>query len=368
MLTPDGADVYVSALTVGEIFADSTYQRLCDITRARKMAHAWDRRLAGILEVSDRGESASPRYAVMDGQHRWAAARSLADPPPLVANVHTGLTIADEAALFDKLNRQRKQTGTWDHWKARRAALDGQVLAIERTVAAAGLRVTDVATADGAVSCVGTLEKVAACAGGLDLLASTLTILTAAYGTHQRAAFEAPLIHGLAMALGTFTDRIDAQRLIDALGEQSPKRIRVHASTMRDDAGMPGSLAKLSAVAVVNVYNQTPGRRLIWPSSWKGTLPKPVLKPVTAADQARSTKVRVVKRGNSEAPALDQVAHERLEPRGIPDALPHYADTDEHADAVAQMEGKPTAEIAEALGIPERTVRRIQADLGIGVA
>jgi hypothetical protein len=102
--------VYIAALNVGEIFADPTYQRTCDVARARKMAGAWDRRLAGILEVSDRGESHTPRYAVMDGQHRWAAAGYLADPPPLVANVHTGLTVADEAGLFDKLNRQRKQT------------------------------------------------------------------------------------------------------------------------------------------------------------------------------------------------------------------------------------------------------------------
>ena len=60
------------------------------------------------------------------------------------------------------------------------------------------------------------------------------------------------------MTLSTFGDRLDAQRLIDALGEQSPKRIRVQASTMRD-SGMPGSLAKLSTVAILNVYNQTAG-------------------------------------------------------------------------------------------------------------
>jgi phage FluMu gp28-like protein len=75
------ADVYIAAVTVDEIFADPTYQRLCDVTRVRKMAHTWDRRLAGILEVSDRGDDASPRYAVIDGQHRWAAAKSLQTPP-----------------------------------------------------------------------------------------------------------------------------------------------------------------------------------------------------------------------------------------------------------------------------------------------
>lgn len=76
------ASVYIAALSPADIFADSTYQRVCDVAHARRMSAGWDRRLAGIIEVSDRGPDASPRYAVIDGQHRWAAARFLADPPP----------------------------------------------------------------------------------------------------------------------------------------------------------------------------------------------------------------------------------------------------------------------------------------------
>ncbi|AQT81988.1 hypothetical protein B1R94_26105 [Mycolicibacterium litorale] len=274
-------DVYVSAIGVGEIFADPTYQRILDVVRARKMTAEWDRRLAGILEVSDRGEGTSPRYAVLDGQHRWAAARFLNNPPALVANVHTGLTLDEEAALFDKLNRQRKQITTWDHWRARRAANDETVMAIENTVAAAGLRVTDQSNAQDSVWCIGTLEKIAASAGGVELLSASLAILTAAWG-HQRAAYEAPVVHGVAMVLDAFKDRIDTNRLIEALGEIPPKRIRVGASTLRD-AGTPGSLAKLSALAMLNQYNQKPGKRLAWPAWWKGVLAKPRRDGSTAA-------------------------------------------------------------------------------------
>lgn len=81
MTTTAETDVYVTALTVDDVFADPTYQRVPDIARARKMAATWDRRLAGILEVSDRGEDANPRFAVIDGQHRWAAAKMLQTPP-----------------------------------------------------------------------------------------------------------------------------------------------------------------------------------------------------------------------------------------------------------------------------------------------
>ena len=86
-------DTYVTPINVTDIFADPTYQRPLDASRARKVADGWEPRLAGIIEVSDRGADASPRYAVIDGQHRWAAA-DYAQIGVLVANVHTGLTLA----------------------------------------------------------------------------------------------------------------------------------------------------------------------------------------------------------------------------------------------------------------------------------
>ena len=75
------ADTYVAVVEPGECFTDPTYQRLLDVPRARKIANSWDRRLIGLIEVSDRGPEAIPRYAVIDGQHRWAAAGYLTTPP-----------------------------------------------------------------------------------------------------------------------------------------------------------------------------------------------------------------------------------------------------------------------------------------------
>jgi hypothetical protein len=135
--------VYVTTLHPGEVFADPTYQRALDPSRCKKMCTGWDRRLAGIIEVSDRGPDESPRYAVIDGQHRWAAAGLLADPPLLVANVHEGLNIGQEAVLFDRLNRLRKQPTAWDHWRARKAAGNHDVLAIEASVSSVGLTIAE---------------------------------------------------------------------------------------------------------------------------------------------------------------------------------------------------------------------------------
>jgi len=272
-MTTTEINVYVMALTVDEIFADDTYQRILDTNRARTMAASWDRRLAGIIEVSDRGEHTSPRYAVIDGQHRWAAARCLTDPPVLVANVHEGLTIAEEAALFDKLNRQRKQPSTWDHWRARRAAGDQLVAAIEKTVDRHGLRVHEQSGRDGVITCVSTLEKIASAASGLDLLDATLNLLKSAWDT-QREAYDAPIVLGMAMLIHAHGSdrRLDAQRLVDALAEVPPRRIRYQATALRDST--PGSLAKLAAITLLGQYNKQPGPRLHFPQRWTGSLPK----------------------------------------------------------------------------------------------
>ncbi len=358
-------DVYIAGLTVGEIFADPTYQRVCDVTRARKMAATWDRRLAGILEVSDRGEDVIPRYAVMDGQHRWAAARSLVDPPPLVANVHTGLSVAEEAALFDQLNRQRKQTNTWDHWKARSAAGNADVTAIEAILAERGLRV-DPGPRDGNVSCTAALEKVVKL-GGVHLLNDVLGLIVGAWQT-RRDGLDAPIIHGLAMVLHHLRDEIDLKRLADTLIDVMPRQVKTQAVSLREMS--PGTLPVITAIVIIGLYNKKPGRKIeVTHKTFGGTglvnsAPKP-----KDAPSSRHTKARAAARSHMQSPALEQITSERpSKPRSLPTGLPPaHPETDEHADAVADMEGKPVAEIAQALGISERSVRRIQSDLGIGV-
>ncbi|MEH3129408.1 MAG: hypothetical protein PGN27_05525 [Mycolicibacterium neoaurum] len=395
MAALDTVDVYVTAVNVTEIFADPTYQRICDIARARKMAGTWDRRLAGILEISDRGEDHTPRYAVLDGQHRWAAAKCLAQPPTLVANVHTGLTLAEEAALFDKLNRQRKQTSPWDHWRARRASGDPLVLSIEQTATELGFDVGERASKDGTLCCISTLEKITASAGGIDLLRSTLTMLRSAWG-HQRTAYEAPIVHGMAMVLYTFADRLDADTLLRGLSELPPARIRLQAQTLRD-AGTVGSIAKLTAIAIANQHRRRPA--LTWPASWKGALPAaPKDKPHTWGSdtpvifEARAEDAQEVypawevtgpgtyiipalpndptppvPHPTPSAPALDAIGSPAAPasitvPTGTPP--PAWAGGDYDA-AIAEMEGRTVAEVADALSIPERTVRRIAAELGV---
>lgn len=257
-MTAIDVGVYVTAVNVDEIFADSTYQRELDAGRARAMANGWDRRLAGILELSDRGEHTRPRFAVIDGQHRWAAAQRLDPPPSLVANVHSGLTVAEEAALFDKLNRARKQTNIWDHWRARRAAADPAVLAIE-AVAQKNDLVLQMAAADGCISCVAAVEKVVKL-GGTTLLDETLSLIVEVWGG-RRDALDAPIIHGLALVLHYLGEPIDPVRLGDCLIEVIPRQLRTQATALRDLT--TGTLPTLTAIAIMSLYNKKPGRKIL---------------------------------------------------------------------------------------------------------
>lgn len=362
MTTQLDADVYIAPIQVDDIFADTTYQRVLDVVRARKMSAAWDRRLAGILEVSDRGEHASPRYAIMDGQHRWAAAKYLNPPPSLVANVHEGLSVADEAKLFDQLNRARKQTNVWDHWKARSAAGDNTVCSIEGILAKHGLRV-DPGPRDGNVGCTGALEKVVKI-GGLELLDDVLTLIVGAWQT-RRDGLDAPVIHGLALVLHHLRDHIDHARLAHTLIDVMPRQLKTQAAALREMT--PGTLPVVTAIVIIGLYNKRPGRKIdVTHKTFGGTgVHNAARKPQDAPRSVRSERRAVAKTGKS-SESLTQVGDPtRQPPRTVPSDVPHYAGTDEQADAVARMEGKPVAEIAQALGVPERTVRRIQADLGI---
>lgn len=275
MNTPPEADIpatYIAAIPAGEMFADLSYQREPDMPRVRHIAANWDVRLVGVLEVSDRGEGVSdtiareqgcvPRYAVIDGHHRVRGAQLLDIAPPLVATVHTGLTIQQEAELFDRLNRERRRLTTWDHWRARTTAGDRTVLALQKAVAKLGLVIGD-APKPGYVRCTSTLEKLHAL-GGTALVVEVLNLLKEVWG-RDVTSFDAPIVHGVGLVLHYVPERerepIDVERLMAALVQVEPRLVKTSALARRDT--MTGSSAKLVAVVVMDLYNRMSGKKIL---------------------------------------------------------------------------------------------------------
>ncbi|OOK65270.1 hypothetical protein BZL29_7711 [Mycobacterium kansasii] len=252
---------YIDAVRVDELFVDESYQRAVDLGRARKLAAGWDRRLAGVIEISDRGPDRSPRYAVIDGQHRWEAAR-LRDPQAsMVARVHEGLTVAEEARLFDRLNRERRRPSTWDHWQARKASGDPEVLAIERIVTGVELQIHHAPKA-GNVRCTATLEKLFAL-GGAELIRDTLELIFQVWDLRMDA-YDAPIVHGIGLIQHYLRDRIDPERLADTLLGVVPPALRTHAAALGET--LTGTAGVRMATTIMVLYNRNrrvPGQRVL---------------------------------------------------------------------------------------------------------
>lgn len=300
--------------------------------------------------------------------------------------MHEGLSVTGEAELFAKLNRQRKQITTWDHWKARRAAGDPLVSAIEASITRAGLKVTESGVTPGGISCVSTVEKIASSAGGITLLDNTLTVLTTAW-PNQRVMYEAPLVMGVALVLHYHCDGLDRQRLINALGEGPAKRIRIAAVTLRDSGMMSGSLGKLAAHTILTEYNRHrrtgPAHRtgyynLGWSPAWKGTLPKPAAQQQTPAVTSENRAPAENMPENIPAadttpgqPWLTVSGNVPTTPRAIPEAGPPRRDDDledliaRYGETIIAHPDTDADVLAANLGITGRQVRRIRADLGL---
>ena len=244
--------------------------------------------LLGIIDVSDRGDGT---FAIVEGQHRWAAAREAhpdRDGVHLVCLVHTGLTTTDEAHLFHQIDvRRRRALSGWDRWKARRGAGDPVVAEIEAVVTSHGL-LGDPAPRDRSVAATKTLETVYEL-GGQQLLSNTMLILTRAYRI-TRDAYDGNLIHGLALILHHYdlVDELNIDRLVTALEGIAPRQIKARAATLRETHR--GVLPRLVAAVIVNQYNQPrdAGSNVCWNDSRPGASTTPTPKSPAANKQMRS--------------------------------------------------------------------------------
>lgn len=247
---------YIAALRADQLFADPAYQRDLDELRVQRMVDDFDPTLLGVLEVSDRTDGT---FALLDGQHRWAAAREAhpdRDQAALVCQVHRGLTVEDEARVFYEIDARRKALSGWDRWKARRGSGDRVVLDVERIVAAEGLKV-DPASKDGCVSATVALERVFTI-GGEPLLASTLTILKHGFGA-VRDAFDGQLVQAVAFILITYgIDELDHTRLVEQMQTIPPRQVKAKAQALKEAhrAEMP----RLCAAVIIDRYNAGKGR------------------------------------------------------------------------------------------------------------
>lgn len=167
----------IRAIPIEKLRIDHSYQR--SLTRkADEMGKNWREDLVGVLIVSERDASADEWY-VVDGQNRLHAA-NIAGKMELMCDIRTGLSIKEEAKLFDDTNMGRTHVTAIDRFRARLVYEDRVAMDIQRIMhmfdGEIAQRTGRVDKNDTAVRAVAALERVYRALGplGLETILSVL--------------------------------------------------------------------------------------------------------------------------------------------------------------------------------------------------
>lgn len=182
---------------------DGRYQRQLDERRVEKIVRNFDPKILGTLEVSERADGT---FAVIDGQHRFAAlkAKGRKQAPALV---HKNLDAQQEADLFARLNMTRKPLSAVQRFKAQLFSGDERATDISRIVTDAGFRIIEGGASIGDITAVAALER-SYKAYGADTLATAMkNISDLWYG--EESSVTANMISGFTQFLSMYGDRYD---------------------------------------------------------------------------------------------------------------------------------------------------------------
>lgn len=260
--SPTPVRVHHSALVM-----DRDYQRAVDPNRVRKIIEEFAASGLGTLTVSMRPDG---RRVIIDGQHRCAAVRTIGYDGKLPCIQYTGLTLADEAAMFLLLNNA-KPVAALDKFRARVIAEDTTAVAIAGLLAEHGWKVS-AGTGDGSFAAVTAVEKVYGGAGVSkgeprpDLVNIVIEVITASWGHDVRAAHNL-LVGGLGQFYARYGNAVDHHKLINELSKLSPNGLIGKAKVLQDARG--GTLSSALAEVVLGLHNK--GRRTKRLPEWRAT-------------------------------------------------------------------------------------------------
>lgn len=219
----------IQELRPADVHIDPHVQRSLDKGHVARIAKEYNPDLFGMGHASLRADGL--HYA-LDGQHRIEAAKvAHMAHVPVLFKVYTGLSTAQEAALFVKLQENRKAVHALDTFRLRVVAGDPVALDIKRILDSLGIAVA-ASYGNGTVSAVKALEDVyfgrcgakrAKSQAEPELLEKTLLVLHTAWGG-KREAFEGILLKGVAHVFKKYGEAVDADRLAKRLARAGTAR------------------------------------------------------------------------------------------------------------------------------------------------
>jgi hypothetical protein len=216
-------------LRVDQITIDTRYQRELDQKRAAAMAKSIDMDRIGVPVVARRPDG---KYVVLDGQHRISALNQAGlGTQQILCEVHEGLNLIEEAALFLKLNGGRTAVRTYDKWRAELVAKVPVALEIHKIVTDAGLRITK----NTGTNCIMAIDAIRNVHNSKKNLAVTLGVLKDWSGDDP-FVYTGEVIKGVSEFLSTYP-AVDPVALARKLEKTSPERLvaRISRQTSKAD-------------------------------------------------------------------------------------------------------------------------------------
>lgn len=208
-------------IEVAKLKIEKRYQRRPNENRWKAMARAFDLRLIGAIVVSFRDGV----YYCVTGQHRMLAARH-AGVATLPAVILYGLTVEDEAAIFEKNATTTKAIAPIDVHRARLASRDLAAIAVDKIIRKHG---HVFASGGGRAN---TLAAVRACykLHEMNVLDDVLSVINVAW-KREDGYVNGSLKGGVMRAIGEFLQRFphaDRSRLADAMSRHLPVDLTYH--------------------------------------------------------------------------------------------------------------------------------------------
>lgn len=233
---------------VGDLHVDPNVQRSVSRARVNQMAGSFDPDALGVLTTSRR---TGGLIYVVDGQHRLRAAEAANYDGALRTLEYAGLTLAQEAALFRKLNSAQKPTRS-DLFLVALVEGRASALYIAKAMDEHGWKL-GASASDGYLSAIGALESLYAVSP--EAVDGVLEVVTRAWG-HRTSATQGCLLEGIGRVLAHHRGVINVGNLIERLAKfpGGPESLIGYARGRAFSRG--GKLNVQVSRVVVEVYNE----------------------------------------------------------------------------------------------------------------
>ena len=226
----------------------NTYQRSLNPQRTKRIANAFDERIANEPKVSLR----NGRYYVFDGQHTIAARveRNGGKPLPILCKLYLGMTESDEATLFSQQNGESADLAAGVKIRAKIYAGDPIAMKFQKATESVGVRLDfEQQRGDKRLACVATafneFQRV-----GAEKYKEALTLLLEAWNGDPDS-LRAETVTAMCRFVELYDGEYDKKRLIQRFRKYDPITI------FRDGRSMTTHMAgyKRYLHAVWTLYN-----------------------------------------------------------------------------------------------------------------